>query len=355
MAKIKIVQSKDYRLGRFGKSSIDLYRKTPDQNSFIPVTEYDIVSNLIGKGALSPANVSTCSDSGSSAIVGRQSTGSVDDPYNLSEQRKRKTDPRRLPLRIENGLGIPEALCGTTKSIYKEIVKKTKGTDSRNDPFLNEGFEDDYTNEKNDITKTPFFGGGFTANDQLNTVIPVTGIMLEVIPDKAYVQRNFSFQENQKGIVRVVTSFGFDSGSDGSAWTGLCSSAKTIAAPVLVTDLRNSTTNNVGGGFAGASRFVTTWRYYLEIRHGLNTDKYFYTLNANPKVSGSMTVLKKKNSLILSWYLDPNNMKRSDYVGGTEMLPNSKDVDFPNFIDIIFYTDPCDIEQSSLDITVPVE
>ena len=79
-------------------------------------------------------------------------------------------------------------------------------------------------------------------------------------------------------------------------------------------------------------------RLYIEIRHGLNTENYLAMVSEQKYFHQT----PKKNSLILSRYLDRADLRHGIYNGG-RLRSDESLYELPNRrINVVFYADPCE-------------
>ena len=127
-----------------------------------------------------------------------------------------------------------------------------------------------------------------------------------------------------------------------------CAEGQEISPPVIVTDKRNEIGTNLTD--SKTLRNVTyrgRWygiggRFYIEIRHGLNTENYLAMVSEEDYFE----IIPKKNSLILAKYISLENTRtgsryvtsrsrRRDSPGGIYDLPKGR-------INVVFFGDPCE-------------
>jgi len=171
---------------------------------------------------------------------------------------------------IERG-DIPQFNCDLPTALQKELDFLTTGRKNVDiDPFLT-----DSTDLHNDITKTPFLGDRIVPDNEIDQLICVSGV-------------SFTLHEKVNAVYtqplnkpKILWAFGLA----GSYLTQYNCSDGQIFKPILVTDQRNQQGINLGRAGA-ASQVNWGWhsynqRYYLEIRHGLNTEKYTTSVEMN--------------------------------------------------------------------------
>lgn len=310
---VKIENVTNFRIGKYGNSFLDLYR----DNQKVLQSPNNLVTNAGG-------------------LFGT-------DDVLLCKPNSAKKDKRRKLFAIENATPIPTAVCRTPEGMKLLYDQYGRINDIR-DPYLNKDPNKDFTDEEYDLLKSSFYGRGATANNQYDNVVVVSGISFRL--REANVQW---WQDPEESFILKdsFTSFGYDDSTPTSHYHNLCDPNKQIPKPIIVTDKRNieqSSRSNPLGSFNVSYRY----RYYLEIRHGLNTENYFFTLNTNPFIQNAMKVAKKRNSLILSWYVSAttnrNTESRWTSMGGNQ---SGQMFDLPDFIDVLFHADPCDLSPLS--------
>lgn len=318
---LRVVNQKTHRIGKYGQSFVDLYKDS--QRS--PETSLPLLP-LIGSGPFSSPPTRIC--------IRGTSTGK---------------NPRDKLFAIENGTPEPTEVCRTPDGLLRLMDRYPRINDDR-DPFLNDDPLKDFTDALYDIQNTNFYARGVSANNQLDNVVAVSGITFRIaeVPKNinAYnvIYRQYSPDELEQNFIikNSSASFGYDDSISGSHYFGLCDPSATVPKPVIVTDKRNAEATS-SGPTPSRTVYSLRWRYYLEIRHGLNTEKYFFNINTNPYIQNSMRVSKKKNSIILKWYTSVNSHRKSQVKNTLASEdPTGTLYDLPEFLDIMFYADPCD-------------
>lgn len=324
---VRIVKQPIIRIGKFGGSFVNIHREyqpVPDA----PLPEF---SNKTGFGPLSAPNTRIC--------VG--GNGGV-------------TDVRNRLFAIENGTPEPTELCRTPEGLLRFMDQFPRINDDA-DPFLNDNPYADFTDPKYNIQNTDFYGRGASANNQLNNVVLVSGITFRI----AAVPKNINgygiqfgqFSQSQLETDFIIknssASFGYDDSVASSHYYNLCDPSASVPKPVIVTDKRNAEARykilSRNSATIPRREITVRWRYYLEIRHGLNTEKYFFVINTNPYIQDTMRVSKKTNSIILKWYTSSNSHRKSQVKKTISSEDYSGQLyDLPEFLDIMFYADPCD-------------
>jgi len=329
---LRIANQKTHRIGKYGQNFIDLYRdfqRNPEGSNLTLLP-------AVGSGALSSPTTRIC--------IQGSSTGK---------------NPRNKLFAIENGTPEPTEGCRTTDGLLR-LMDRFGRINDNNDPYLNDDPSKDFTQSIYDIQNSDFYGRGVSANNQLDNVVAVSGITFRIaaVPKNInayYVALNQYSPDEIEGdfiIKNASASFGYDDSVASSHYYNLCDPNAIVPKPVIVTDKRNAeaTVSTVPGNTVTSTRTVYSlkWRYYVEIRHGLNTEKYFFNINTNPYIQNSMRVAKKKNSIILKWYTSVNS-DRNTQVKNTISAndPTGQLYDLPEFLDIMFYADPCDINALS--------
>lgn len=314
---LRVLNQPIFRIGKFGQRFIDLHKDTqrvPDTNP-LPILK------SIGSGALSSPLTRICNP--------KLANGTT----------------RRKLFAIENGTPVPTELCRTNDGLLRFMDQFPRINDDL-DPFLNDDPLADFTDPRFDIQKSDFYGRGAKANNELNNVVLVSGITFRIaaVPKNinAYyvIMRQYTPSQLETDFIiqDSFASFGYDDSVATSHYYQMCSPNASIPAPVIVTDKRNAEATS-----SGVATYSLKWRYYLEIRHGLNTEKYFFHVNTNPYIQNSMRVSKKKNSIILKWYTSVNSHRKTQAKNTISAEdPSGQLYDLPEFLDIMFYADPCD-------------
>lgn len=305
---VKIENRTTFRIGKYGNSFLDLYR----DNQKVLQSPNKLVTNAGG-------------------LFGS-------DDVLICKPNSAKKDKRRKLFAIENATPIPTTVCRTPEGMRLFYDQYGRINDI-NDPYLNNDPNKDFTQEQYDLLKSNFYGRGATANNQYDNVVVVSGISFRLRDANSQWWR----QTDQSFILESsFTSFGYDDNSASSHYYNLCSPNKVIPSPIVVSDKRN-VEKSVQDTVTGRNTSYR-YRYYLEIRHGLNTENYFFTLNTNPFIQNAMKVAKKKNSLILSWYSSAtSNINTEARWTSTDGNQTGQMFDLPDFIDVLFHADPCDL------------
>jgi len=245
---------------------------------------------------------------------------------------------------IERG-NIPQFNCDIPEALDKEIDflygGKLKNLDV--DPFLTTD-EDIF----DDITKSEFLGDRVPGQNDPNKVdllVPVSGISMSLYDGQGL---------NARLLQTPKINFAFGLGNDQLSNTYQCQGSNEILAPEIITDTRNRQGVNLGNN-PNSQRWSWFWsyqqRFYLEIRHGLNTENYtahatMLTANGNAGVASGWQLTHHKNTLVMAF----TTPKRSQSQGGffnamagrhSIMIPKGR-------INVFFMADPCDVRQSQL-------
>jgi len=257
---------------------------------------------------------------------------------NLTKIRNRPT------FSVERG-NIPQFDCELPEALLQEADflrgnRPTKNTD----PFIKEesGFNDA------DIRESDNFGGSFGSVNKIDQMSAVAGICFTLLdPNNANrffregPQVHWSFGMSLTELQRFCDgTSGIAGGEDGG-----------FDPPVILTDNRNNQGFNLG---SRNPRFFWWWggRLYLEIRHGLNSDKYHasVTMNSEGRQGDWQQTPKKKSFLLTRSNLRDNRAfggwSGNRFSGPYDQIPTGR-------ITIIFFADPCDYteeNQSDLDL-----
>lgn len=194
-----------------------------------------------------------------------------------------RQEPQNRPYyAIENGTKIPTQDCQGENGFRKLIDEFLQPINEDDDDFLKSDPESDYVTGV-DIHSTKYGGETYEASSEHSSWSIASGIEFSLATD---VDQNF--KPTIGDSIKVYWSFS----TDGS-----------IPKPIIVTDNRNNQYLNIASSRAPLFIYWRNSRVYLEIRHGLNTMDYAYTVE---NMDGWIKT-KKKNSLIISKYISANN------------------------------------------------
>ena len=298
MPLLQVVNSTKFEIGRFGGSFLDLYKVPKELNN--------------GQGKYLPRNLNPTVSSGAVSIGMGTS---------VCVSGFKQNPERRSYFSIDlTALRVPVETCGTPEGKQK-FFDQFRSPCPHDDPFLNRDPNQDYINGEN-ILDTVFGNKKYQASGTGNNVEVVSAISFSLT-------KSTSFNPTYDATIDVHWARGMDT-------SGSCPSA-TIHRPLIVPDQRNEEGLNIARyGYKG-QWWLSGSRYYLEIRHGLNTEDYSAIVNDG----GWFVQIPKKNSLILSRYIEQSTSfleKNKKYEPDESMfeLPKGR-------INVTIFADPCDI------------
>lgn len=302
---LRVLSTTGFKVANFGGSFINLYRVSVNKidDEFLPETSNPAVPS----GAVSVGMGTNQCLSGF------------------------KQDPSRRPFfSIDlSGLQIPIQECNTPVGKQK-FFNQFRSPVLHDDQFLNRDPNGDYINGTN-ILNTDFGTKKYSASGTGNNVQVVSAISFSLT-------QTTDFNPTYDAMIDVHWSRGMDN-------SGSCPSA-TIFQPLIVPDQRNDEGLNIARfGYKG-QWWLSGSRYYLEIRHGLNTMDYSAIVNDG----GWFVQIPKKNSLILSRYIEQQTSyletnKRYEIDESMFELPKGR-------INVTIFADPCDITGQTNPISI---
>tara|TARA_R110001592_G_scaffold47493_2_gene150417 strand:+ start:2761 stop:3732 length:972 start_codon:yes stop_codon:yes gene_type:complete len=248
---------------------------------------------------------------------------------------------------IERG-NIPQFNCDVPSALQQE-VDFLLGNGKENpdvDPFITES-----ESLFQDITKSSFLGEqqGVPSDKTINGLGAVAGMSFSLFENSEETGRPLDFKPLRKP--EIYWAFGLTQQKRAELW-GCEQSGPDITPPNLITDTRNqhginlANLNRNGGTNFQYHYSWTPNRFFLEVRHGLNTLKYATQVQmtcANGG-DGGFQQIQHKNSFILT----KNSSRRSG--GGffghfnnpfsteSSIIPRGR-------ITVLFLADPCDVSE----------
>lgn len=307
MPQLEVETRKNFKLGKYGSSFIDLYDPPIEKKKLVFTTQ--IIDPFF-----------------------------KDDPL-ICKPNLTKVSQRPL-FAVERG-NIPQWDCDIPEALQKEadfVMGKRQSKE------LDDFFKEQSNFNDVDIRDTNNFGGEFNTLDTIDKMEAVGGICFSLLDPNTR-----QFHPNG---VKIHWSFGMgiDDVQDSCGGSGVASSGQGFDPPVILTDQRNSEGINIGN--RQHQRWVySNSRLYLEIRHGLNSDKYHASVTMNTEgLQGNWQQTPKNKSFILGRSTLRSN-RRFGFFSGFNRF-NGPFTDIPNGkITIMFFADPCDYtieNQSSL-------
>jgi hypothetical protein len=298
MPLVKILNTVGFKVGKFGGTFVNIHKISIEQQSvsnfFLPPRPNQAVfGDILGMGM----GTEVC-ESGF----------------------KQNPDYRPYWAIDTSSLQVPIDTCATPAG-KQRFFDQFKDPIYRDDPFLNRDPDLDYIGGQN-ILNTRFGSRKYTASGSGDNIEVVSAISFSLTTTT-------NFEPSYDATIEVHWARGMDT-------SGGCPS-QTIHKPVIVPDQRNEEGLNIARfGYKG-QWWLSGSRYYLEIRHGLNTVDY----NAIVNDGGWFVQIPKKNSLILARYIDQSTSaleKNAKYELDESMfeLPYGR-------INVTIFADPCDI------------
>ena len=229
----------------------------------------------------------------------------------------------KLPLPIET-CNTPEALDAFARQFRTTVNGEA-------DNFLNTDMNKDWANDETsdyDILQSKFSNGVAYAESTGDRLESVSAITFSITKDGTWrPTTNDPIKVHwSKGTSSVSGSYGCGAGGE-------------ISPPVIISDTRNEAGRNIFDLPGNASMWwLRGERLYIEIRHGLNTENYLAMVSEQKYFHQT----PKKNSLILSRYLDRADLRHGIYNGG-RLRSDESLYELPNRrINVVFYADPCE-------------
>jgi len=242
---------------------------------------------------------------------------------------------------IERG-DIPAFNCDTPTALQKEVeFLRGNNKSSSTDPFLTDDpniFQDIKDGDFLDVTSIG------NSEDEIDLLVPVSGISFSFF-DKAGIQGRLL------DTPRIIYSFGL---KNEQLQIYGCSDGNDITSPQILTDVRNREGINLARNPGRHVRWGWSYwdmRFYLEIRHGLNTKKYTTQVHYNSGDTPDGTVATAtgfrqtqfKNTFTLTKTRAPANTQGSGFFGGGRPRFNPL-LQIPRgVISVTFNSDPCDV------------
>tara|TARA_R110000868_G_scaffold269378_1_gene528765 strand:+ start:428 stop:1378 length:951 start_codon:yes stop_codon:yes gene_type:complete len=303
---LKVLAGNQITIGKFGGSFVDLHRRTEVDRAFdgvyLPIRANPAVGNPL---------------------------------FGVNPPCLPGADPksRRLYAIDTSGLKVPEIT--NIQAFEEQFQTRICG---ENDDFLNTDMNKDWADgtSNHDILKSKY--GKYVAYTSN------TGDRMESLS-----AISFSLQKDEwsvppwKPTVQEPVKVWYAKGTASTLTAYNCVGDQTISPPVIVTDKRNEIGTNLTD--SKTLRNVTyrgRWygiggRFYIEIRHGLNTENYLAMVSEEDYFE----IIPKKNSLILARYISLSSAEgntrssRRDNPGGIYDLPKGR-------INVVFFADPCE-------------
>ena len=243
---------------------------------------------------------------------------------------------------IERG-DIPQFNCDTPSALQKELeFLRGNNKSSSTDPFLSDDpdiFQDIKDGKFLDVTSIA------NSEDEIDLLVPVSGISFSFF-DKPGIRGQLL------DTPRIVYSFGL---KNEQLQIYGCSDGNDITSPQILTDVRNREGINLARNATRHIRWGWSYwdmRFYLEIRHGLNTQKYTTQVhyNSGDTPDGSVTTAagfrqtQFKNTFTLTKTRAPSNNRNGFFGGGWGGPRFNPLLQIPRgVISVTFNADPCDV------------
>jgi len=240
-----------------------------------------------------------------------------------------------------NDCDVPEALQREV-----DIIKGNNRESADVDPYLTES-----ESLFQDITKGPYLGErqGVPADKQIDGLGAVSGMSFSLFENSDETGRPLSFQPLRKP--EIYWAFGLSQQKRTELW-GCEASGGDVQPPSLISDSRNQYGINLAKLRQQRSY---SWyyaygnnRFYLEIRHGLNTLKYATNVQMTNADGGDMGFqqIQHKNSFILTKSTNnrTNTLWNRLWLGSAQRSGFDPNQVIPRGrITVTFLADPCDV------------
>ena len=246
---------------------------------------------------------------------------------------------------VERG-DIPNfADCELPTAIQKE-VDFLQGRGKKNadiDPFLTES-----ESLFRDITKTKFLGqiqDGIPADKTVDGIGAVQGISFSLFENSEVSGRPLSFLPLREP--EIYWAFGLSQQKRFEYW-GCEQSGADLEPPYLITDTRNQHGINIARlrqqPTFGWNYSWSPTRFFLEIRHGLNTLKYATQVQMTCANGGDngWEQIQHKNTFILTKTSEPRTQSNWNRTFLSPFNPNASLIPRGR-ITVLFLADPCDV------------
>lgn len=304
---LQVLNTTGFEIAKFGGSFINLHRVSVEQNNggsqFLP----QVANPAVPSGAISVGMGTNQCLSGLKQDPSRRSFFSID----------------------ASGLTVPIETCNTPVGRQK-FFDQFRSSVPHDDQFLNRDPAGDYIDGVN-ILNTDFGRKKYSASGTGNNIQVVSAISFSLT-------QTADFNPTYDAMIDVHWARGMDT-------SGSCPSS-TIFQPLIVPDQRNEEGLNIAKyGYKG-QWWLSGSRYYLEIRHGLNTMDYSAIVNDG----GWFSQIPKNNSIILSRYIEQKTSyletnKRYETDESMFELPKGR-------INVTIFADPCDITGQTNPISI---
>jgi len=307
---LRVLPVTQFTIGKFGGSFIDLYRTKQELKYLSPKTG-------------NPAVI------GGAMGVGQGTANCVTGfPVN-----------RRIYGIDTSGLKLPITECNTPEALDAFARQFRTTIHASSDKYVNSDIHRDWGTGETyggvDILQTKYSNGvaHAAASAQQTSWEAVSAITFSIASYR-------DWEPSCKDPVKVHMAHG-RIGACGGAGGG------NISRPVVVSDTRNEHGRNLARLSTQRSwSWLKGNRFYLEIRHGLNTENYMALVSE----AEYFKQIQKKNSLILTRYISREASERM--FSGKPIGVNESLFELPNSrIHVIFYADPCAADRDFLGVT----
>lgn len=299
---LRVLPVTQFTIGKFGGSFIDLHRTKQELKYLSPKTG-------------NPAVI------GGAMGVGQGTVNCVTGfPGN-----------RRIYGIDTSGLKLPITECNTPEALDAFARQFRTTIHASSDRFVNSDIHRDWGTGETyggvDILQTKYNNGVAFDADAGNSIRTVSAITFSIASYR-------DWEPSCKDPVKVH-------------WASGSSICDTISPPVVVSDTRNEHGRNLAKLSTQRSwSWLKGNRFYLEIRHGLNTENYMAIVSE----AEYFKQIQKKNSLILTRYISREASERM--FSGKPIGVNESLFELPNSrIHVMFYTDPCAADRDFLGVT----
>jgi hypothetical protein len=302
---LKVLAGNQITIGKFGGSFVDLHRRTEVDRAFdgvyLPIRANPAVGNPLF-GVNPPC------------LPGA-------DPKN-----------RRLYAIDTSGLKVPEIT--NIQAFEEQFQTRICG---ENDDFLNTDMNKDWADgtSNHDILKSKYGKYvAYTSNtgDRMESLSAISFSVSD-----SYDNNSTAYGKLWKPTTQEPVKVWFSKGTASTLTAYNCAEGQEISPPVIVTDKRNEIGTNITDTKrmreASYGRYGLGSRFYIEIRHGLNTENYLAMVSEEDYFQ----IIPKKNSLILARYVSVSNVETHNRYrnSGLYNLPKGR-------INVVFFADPCE-------------
>ena len=315
---IRILATNQIIIGKFGGSFINLHRRTEVDRTINGVYLPIIPNPAIGVFTLNPP-----------CLPG-------------ADPRKRRLysiDTSGLKVSAEslNSLSGSAAV----QSFEAQFQTRICG---ENDNFLNTDMNKDWADgtDDHDILKSKYGKYvAYTSNtgDRMESLSAISFSVSD-----SYDNNSTAYGKLWKPTSREPVKVWYAKGTASTTTAYNCAVGQEISPPVIVTDKRNEIGTNITDSKSMRNEaYRGRWYglgslFYIEIRHGLNTENYLAMVSEEDY----FVIIPKKNSIILTRYIESERDRRNRGFNGRNASPGGI-YDLPKGrINVVFFGDPCE-------------